>query len=374
MSSLDESRAAPQTGIDRRQLLGVAAASAVAWALPGCRPSGAQASGAKGEVTEGAIDRSRRGLMMYSARGLIMNDKLNYPTLPSGFRDVFEMAAAIGYTGIELFSFTGAPSFTQAPGAEGGAHPSAAQVRKWLDQAGLKAIGHYNAAVANNAAVGLTPATVDAALETAAILGQPHTGSHDATDTLRQKKDVDVVIESWNKMAVNASRAGIPIYTHAHDAPWNFLLDTGPVDAKGNYARSSGIRVMDYFLTHTDAKWIKCEMDVFWAHVAQFRYSSYLTADGKTVTDVFQPAHQVAKDPSRYPILHAKDGIKAPKTEAGWSICPFGQGDIDYQGFIKAAQLDKPNPWWSCEQDNADGGEGDPQKAVRDIATAYRGF
>ena len=120
---------------------------------------------------------------------------------------------------------------------------------------------------------------------------------------------------------VKASRAGIPIYSHSHQIPWSFLLDTGPRDEKG-YTRSSGIRVMDYFLKHTDAKWVKCEFDLFWAHVAQHQFHSYTAADGSTVEAAFDPAKQVASDPSRYVILHAKDGIRAPKTPEGWVICP----------------------------------------------------
>ena len=123
--------------------------------------------------------------------------------------------------------------------------------------------------------MGLTPATIDAALASAQTLGQPQTGSLDATQTYRQKDQIDPIVETWNRMAVKASKAGIPIYTHAHSAPWNFLLDTGPRDAAGNYTRSSGVRVMEYFLQHTDPRWVKLEMDIFWAYVGRFRFKTY---------------------------------------------------------------------------------------------------
>ena len=149
---------------------------------------------------------------------------------------------------------------------------------------------------------------------------------------------MDKAIESWNAMAIKASRAGIPIYSHSHQIPWSFLLDSGPRDAKG-FTRSSGIRVMDYFLKHTDAKWVKCEFDLFWAHVAQHQFHSYTAADGSTVEAVFDPAKQVASDPSRYVILHAKDGIRAPKTPEGYVICPFGYGDLDVARFVRESKL-----------------------------------
>ncbi len=362
--------------LSRRDILGVAAGAAAALTLGSGMREGAAArapeSSAGGEANV-AIPRNRRALMAYSARAMLVGDKSKYPTLPSGLREVIDFAATVGYTGMEFFSFSGGPSFSQAPRAEGGASPSAKQVRAWLDAAGVKAIGHYNASVANGGAIGLTPATIDAALESAAILGQPQTGSHDATNVSRQKDEVDAAIESWNAMAIKASRAGIAIYSHSHQIPWSFLLDSGPRDAKG-FTRSSGIRVMDYFLKHTDAKWVKCEFDLFWAHVAQHQFHSYTAADGSTVEAVFDPAKQVASDPSRYVILHAKDGIRAPKTPEGWVICRFGYGDLDVAKFVRESRMDSAGAWWCSEQDNADGGDTDPQKALRDIASGYRGL
>ena len=362
--------------LSRRDILGVAAGAAAALTLGSGMRAEAMARAPEPDIAGDAgiaIPRGRRALMAYSARTMLMNDKTKYPTLPSGLREVIDFAASVGYSGIEFFSFSGGPSFSQAAGAEGGARPSARQVRAWLDAAGIKAIGHYNASISNGGAVGLTPATIDAALESAAILGQPQTGSHDATNASRQKDEVDKAIESWSAMALKASRAGIPIYSHSHQIPWSFLLDSGPRDDKG-YTRSSGIRVMDYFLKHTDAKWVKCEFDLFWAHVAQHQFRSYTAPDGGTVDAVFDPAKQVASDPARYVILHAKDGIKAPKTPEGYVICPFGYGELDVARFVRDSKLDSAGAWWCSEQDNADGGDTDPQKALRDIADGYRGL
>jgi sugar phosphate isomerase/epimerase len=362
--------------LTRRDLLGVAAGAAAALTLGGGVLDVAAAEASQPDATNDAnvaIPRGRRALMAYSARAMLTGDKTKYPSLPSGWREVIDFAAAVGFSGIEFFSFSGAPSFAQTPNADGGASPSPKQVRAWLDAAGISAIGHYNAAIANGGAVGLTDATIDAALETAALLGQAQTGSHDATNASRQKDEVDAAIERWNALAVRASRAGIPIYSHTHQLPWSFLLDAGPRDASG-YTRSSGVRVMDYFLKHTDPKWVKCELDVFWAHVAQHQFSSYTAADGSTVQDVFDPAKQVARDPSRFVILHAKDGIRAPQAADGWVICPFGYGDLDLERFARDARLEKASPWWCSEQDNADGGDADPQKALRDIASGYRGL
>ena len=59
--------------------------------------------------------------MLYSVRDLVANDPALYPTLPAGYRQVFEALATLGFAGIEFFSFSGAPSFAQHANAEGGA-------------------------------------------------------------------------------------------------------------------------------------------------------------------------------------------------------------------------------------------------------------
>jgi sugar phosphate isomerase/epimerase len=312
--------------------------------------------------------------MQETVRDLIASSPATYPTLPAGYRQVFEAVARMGFTGFEFLSYSGVPTFPQHASAEGGASVSPTQIRAWLDESGLEAVGHYNASATPTGFVGLTPATIDAALATAQTLGQPQTGSLDATLTYRQKSQIDPIIETWNEMAVKASKAGIPIYTHAHSAPWDFLLDTGPRDGAGNYTRSSGVRVMEYFLQHTDPRWVKLEMDIFWAYVGRFRFTTYTAGDGRTVTRVFDPAATAGRFAARCPIFHAKDGISVPSDPNGWVIVPCGFGDIDFARFFRLARAGAHRPYWSSEQDNAPGGAADPQKSLRDAASGHRGL
>jgi sugar phosphate isomerase/epimerase len=359
--------ASSEHDLTRRRLLGSAAAAAVGLGAVG-------ESSASLAVGGGKVPRSRRALMQETVRDLVVNSPATYPSLPAGYRQVFEAGARIGFTGFEFLSYSGAPTFPQHPSAEGGASVSPTQIRAWLDESGLEAVGHYNASTTPTGFVGLTPATIDAALATAQTLGQPQTGSLDATLSYRQKDQIDPIVETWNQMAVKASKAGIPIYTHAHSAPWNFLLDTGPRDAAGNYTRSSGVRVMEYFLQHTDPRWVKLEMDVFWAYVGRFRFTTYTAGDGTTVTRVFDPAATAGRFAARSPIFHAKDGISVPSNPDGWVIVPFGFGDIDFDRFFRLARAGKHRPYWSSEQDNAPGAAADPQKSLRDAASGYRGL
>jgi sugar phosphate isomerase/epimerase len=76
------------------------------------------------------------------------------------------------------------------------------------------------------------------------------------------------------------------------------------------------------------------EMDIYWAHVAQHRFQSYTAPDGTVVPDLFDPAGLVAEQTTRFPLFHAKDGAKNDSA-AGYSIVPFGQGDIDFTTFFQ---------------------------------------
>src|SRR3954465_15845211 len=95
--------------LSRRDLLGVAAGAAAALRLGSGMRDGAEARATEpdsGDEANVAIPRGRRALMAYSARTMLVNDKTKYPTLPSGWREVIDFAATVGYSGIEFFSFT----------------------------------------------------------------------------------------------------------------------------------------------------------------------------------------------------------------------------------------------------------------------------
>jgi sugar phosphate isomerase/epimerase len=350
--------------LSRRRLLGAAAATAGATILgPAATADAALQNG-------GAIPRSRRALMLYTVRDLIANDPAAHPSLPAGYRQVLAAAAKIGFTGVELFSVSGPGDLPQHPSSEGGPRVPARQIKAWLDQYGMRAVGFYHASSTG----GLTAATIDAALSAAETLYLPRTGSQDATGTLRQKHDLDAVVASWNRMARTARAAGIPIYTHCHADPWNFLLDRGPKDSSGGYTRSSGIRVIEYFLRHTDPRWVELELDIFWAYVAQHRFRTYTAADGSTVEDVLDPAAMARRYAARCSIFHAKDGIRVPGVPNGWVFTPFGYGDIDLARFFTVSNARRTRPYWCNEQDNAPGGAADPQKSLRDAASSYAGL
>src|ERR1700760_3949802 len=92
--------------LSRRGLLGVGAgAAAAALALPNlaCGGGGDQGNGpASGGGSDAAlIPPDRRGIQLYTVRDAIGRDPSEYPTLPTGFRQVFEGLAESGHAPVE---------------------------------------------------------------------------------------------------------------------------------------------------------------------------------------------------------------------------------------------------------------------------------
>ncbi|GAB3901690.1 hypothetical protein GCM10027612_65520 [Microbispora bryophytorum subsp. camponoti] len=95
-------------------------------------------------------------------------------------------------------------------------------------------------------------------------------------------------------------------------------------------------------------------MDIFWAHVAQYKYKTFTASDGSTQTQVFNPLGVVQAQTMRFPLFHAKDGKINTGTSNGYDMVPFGTGDIDYAAFFRGTGAKGyHNPMY--EQDNAPG-------------------
>jgi sugar phosphate isomerase/epimerase len=132
----------------------------------------------------------------------------------------------------------------------------------------------------------------------------------------------------------------------------------------------SGKRLMQHFLDITDRRLCVVEMDIYWAHVAQYRFKSFTAADGSVVEDLFDPAGLVAAQTTRFPLFHAKDGLF---TETGYSITPFGQGNIDYTTFFQRVGA-KGYHNSMYEQDNAASvpAPASPALSLQNAASSYQ--
>lgn len=346
-------------GLSRRRLLAVATGLAAAIPLAQPAPAGATTRGV-------LIPPGKRGIILYTVRDAISRDPLS-TTVPSGFRRVLEALSAIGYRQVE---FAG---YRQHANAEGGADletvEGARLLRRWLDDNGLRAEGNHGFIPGSWP---LTAADLDRfkqALEIANILGLGHMGTGSDPTGSAYKADWDVAAEKWNELGSIACQAGIKLYTHNHDAAYAFLLDSGPLDEQGRPTRSSGIRKLEYFFRISDPRRVFFEMDIFWAHVAQFKHRAYTAADGSARTDVFDPLATVQAQEKRFPLFHAKDGDANPAVPNGYDMVPFGTGDIDYRRFFSRLRAKGyHNPMY--EQDNAPGA--DPAQSLAYAELSYR--
>ncbi|MEU3840409.1 sugar phosphate isomerase/epimerase family protein [Streptomyces sp. NPDC028635] len=360
-------------GIGRRSFLSTCtavAAGAIAAPVLGAAPvHAATPAAADGDTARGheLVPADKRGIILYTVRDAIGRDPLS-TTLPSGFREVFEQLARFGYRQVE---FAGYGQHANAPGGANLESVEGARLlRRWLDDYGLRAQGNHGFIPPSWPLTSTDLDTFKKHLEIANILGMAHMGTGGDPTSSAVKSDWDVAADKWNALGEIARAAGLKLYTHNHDAAYGFLLDGGPLDAQGRPTRSSGLRKLEYFLTVTDPRLVWLEMDVFWAHVAQYKFRTYTAHDGSTRTDVFDPAGLVERYDKRYPLFHAKDGVVNNTNGMGYDMVPFGTGVIDYTAFFsRVGHRNYHNPM--VEQDNAPSAT-DPGQSLRHAAIGYR--
>ncbi|MFJ8076811.1 sugar phosphate isomerase/epimerase family protein [Streptomyces sp. NPDC096176] len=326
-------------GVSRRRFLSTCtAAAAAAIAAPVLGASPALARGRENHDRGGDHGRSalipshKRGIILYTVRDATGRDPLS-TDLPSGFREVFKQLSRYGYKQVE---FAGYRQHANAPGgADLETVAGAKLLRSWLDEYGLRAQGNHGFIPGSWP---LTPSDLDTFkrhLEIANILGMPHMGTGGDPTGSSYRADWDVAADKWNALGAIARREGIKLYTHNHDSAYGFLLDGGPLDDQGRPTRSSGMRKLEYFLKKTDPRDVWLEMDIYWAHVAQYKFHTYTAHDGSQREKVFDPAGLVARHTMRYPLFHAKDGTVNTQNGQGYDMVTFGEGDIDYRTFFR---------------------------------------
>jgi len=369
----DARRLGGRLGLNRRQLLAATTgmAAAAVMTLGGgsaamAAPVGAAsaASGPNGTL----IPAPRRGIILYTVRDAIGRDP-GSTNLPSGFRAVLEALSSMGFQQVE---FAG---YRQHANSEGGNDLNTVQgahlMRTWLDANGLRAQGNHGSIPST-----ITDATLaqfDRDCEIANILGFSHIGTGSDPTSSSFLADWQAAAERWNILGERAKGHGLKLYTHNHSPAYSFLLDSGPTDDLDRPTRSSGLRRLEWFLQNTDPKYVYLEMDIYWAHVAQYQHRSYTAADGSTVESVFDPAALVAANAQRYPLFHAKDG-RFVGGNNGYDFVPFGTGDIDYATFYRRIGAKAAHHSMN-EQDNAGSyPASSPDASLRNAGISYGGM
>ncbi|MGJ5831186.1 sugar phosphate isomerase/epimerase family protein [Streptomyces ossamyceticus] len=312
--------------LSRRGMLGVAAGATVA-ALLGTAASPAQAAGTTDTATAGkgrgrpVLPPGRLGIQLYSLR-----DKVS--TL--GFAPVFAELEKYGYDEVEFAGYT-----------QGSAGPiTLAQLKRLARNHGLTPIGSHVGYYSSDPNAYTFAQNLDKVLDDAQALGLKHIGT--AAGPFRYGTTVDAMkraAEEFNTYGAAARARGMKFYQHNHSEEFAFASD------------QPHVRLYDVLLRETDPSLVYLEMDIFWAYVAQFRFSK--RPDGTPAP--FEPLDYVLRRPNRYPLFHVKDGESDPSNPFGYRMVDVGDGDIDYQKFISAVTRLKGHRLahhWQAEHDN----------------------
>jgi sugar phosphate isomerase/epimerase len=291
-------------GLSRRSLIGVAAGTGAAAVLGG------------GPATAGGRDHDHdrdRGRNRLIPRGNLfiqlftIRDKVSQ----LGFRVVFEELARMGYEGVEFAGYN-----------QGQVGPiTVEEIRQLLDDNGLRAVGTH---------VGLNGwrNQLELELDRAEILGLRYAGTANAPTNVNTVAGYRAAAEEFNTIGAAARARGIRFYQHNHAGEFAFAED------------DPSVRLYDVFLAETDPEAVFLQLDVYWAHVGQYRFSSRPDpAGGPRIPAPFDPLKDyVAKQPERFPLFHCKDGVYDTTNPNGLSFVDAGDGNIDYAAFIQGVE------------------------------------
>ncbi len=207
-------------------------------------------------------------------------------------------------------------------------------------------------------------------MDIAQTLGMRNIGTGADPTNSSYTKDWDAAADLWNELGRQATRRGLRLYTHNHDSAYGFLLDAGPKDANGNPTRSTGRRKLEYFFEKTDPRHVFFEMDIYWSYVARYKHHTYTDARGTAQTDLFDPIITVAERTKRFPLFHAKDGVKDTTKPDGYVMVPLGLGAINFQQFFQTiGEPDFHHANW--EDDTAPGGAAQPGRSLEFADISY---
>jgi sugar phosphate isomerase/epimerase len=306
-------------------MLGVAAGTAAAALLSAAAPPPAAAPAApaaKGRGGRPVLPPHRLGIQLYSLR-----DKVS----SLGFAKVFAELERHGYDEVEYAGYTQGPV-----GAI-----TLPRLRRLARDHGLRGIGsHVGYYDDNNPNAYTFAQNLNKVLDDAQTLGLDHIGT--ASGPWRYGTTVDGwrrCSEDFNTYGEAARKRGMKFYQHNHAEEFSFATDRPKT------------RLYDVLLAETDPRLVHLEMDIYWAYVAQFRFSKRV--DGTPAP--FDPLRYVLKQPHRYPLFHVKDGEHDAAARDGYRMTDVGDGDIDYRRFISAVNRThngRRDHHWQVERDN----------------------
>lgn len=289
----------------RRNFLGAAAGVAGLAALGSAAPSAfaaTSANAANDVIGERLVPLGKLGIQQFSIRDAFTRRSIansnangltptrgylggpNFPNdptdlgplvdLPGGFEETFAYLASVGYRGFEFFQFS-------QNVIELGRQPTSAEIRTYLDNAGLASFGTHTGGLSGmyDAATGGLSANGRAQVDIANTLGHRMIGTAgDPTSLATLANRVNAngsVTAGWTEMARQANIVGriladlgIQWYWHTEQNGWQFFTDPG-------LTRTHRI---DWWAANTDPSLVFFEPDILHSYSGRARFPD--PADG----------------------------------------------------------------------------------------------
>jgi hypothetical protein len=289
--------------LSRRRFLGAAAGVAGLAAAGSVIPSavaGASPKAAGGPVGERLVPPGKLGIQHFSVRDAITrrsiaNSKANgltptrgylggpdFPNnpadlgplvdLPGGFAETFAFLAGLGYRGFEFFQFTQNIN-------ELGRQPTSAEIRSYLDDAGLASFGTHTGGLGSSLTgtggnslydptTGGLSAGGQTQLDIAAALGHGMIGTAGDPTNLATLAN-SATTAGWTEMAHRANVIGQVLadhglrwYWHTEQNGWQFFTDPG-------LTRTHRI---DWWAANTDPSLVNFEPDILHSYAGRARF------------------------------------------------------------------------------------------------------
>ena len=300
--------------ISRRKFLGAAAGAAGMAALGPLAARRASASGtAVGEriVPPGKLSVQQFSIRDAITRRSIANSRANgltpamgylggpdFPNdpadlgplveLPGGFEEVFEFLAASGYRGFEFFQYSQNVN-------ELGRQPTIAEIRTYLDNAGLASIGTHTGGLSM-----VNPVTRQTQIDIAHTLGHSMIGT--AGDPVggaaaNLLANWQTAANNYNIVGAALAAEGLKMFLHPEQNNFNFFNDPA-------HPELSRVHRLDWFVDNTDPSLVFFEPDILHMYAGRSRFRD--PVDG-SMFDVWDYLTRIAQ---RVVAWHVKDGSR----------------------------------------------------------------
>jgi hypothetical protein len=227
--------------------------------------------------------------------------------LPGGFAEVFDYLASLGYNGFEFFQFTQNVN-------ELGRQPTMAEIRGYLDRAGLAGHGTHTASLGTmyNATTGGISTTGQAQIDNALILGLKQVGTAGDPTSSSVLGTVGTTI-GWTEAAHRANVVGAAVAAAGLRWYWHVEQNGFQGFSPTVHPELAGKNRMTWFFENTDPTLVFNETDVFHAYAgrARFPFPGWSASNPYDPTKLWDAWRWWSANHDRVVAWHVKDGTRS---------------------------------------------------------------